>query len=121
MSNIFIIVFFLTTILFNTSCAKEEISEYTVTFWAEEGIEPITFGGINIIVDNEVIGTITKTFSSKPNCGAIGTLEYISDNSTIYWSAIGKGTMGLSYGNPYWPTKKVILRKKCTKIKVGYY
>ncbi len=104
-----------------SACKKEEIETYKVTFWSEIGIEPQAYGGINVTVDNEIVGIISISLSSEPDCGAIGSIEYTTDNPIIYWSAEAVNFEHTSQGKRYWPTSKVTLSKECTKIKVGYH
>jgi len=82
----------ISSIIILSACQKEEITEYTVTFWSQtwEGsgvvvMEMPVLEDIKVYVNDEYIGKITRQLDSEPDCGASECVTFTTSDPTPFW------------------------------------
>lgn len=79
-------------------------SQYVVVFWTKSD------KGIDVSINSNLIGTITKSYSSSPDCYVEGCVTYESSVADISYSAV------TTDGSQEWPETNITLTEGCNAI-----
>lgn len=92
---------------YDASGETSQSGKHTIVLWTNQSHQ----GKIKVYYNNRYVGTITRRYSSAPQCGAPGcvTIEVTGKNNTFY---------GVAEDGTRWYSEKTTLRAGCTSIRL---